>query len=260
MNLKRIYKNIFAVAAAAMLMFSSCNNDDGNYIFTTDPVTGYANALVTVKNVDDGTFFLQLTDDEALLPSSYNKPPYDKEVRALVNFSEIPKEDYPKYIENGDLRGCKALVKINWMDSILTKMPVPDLAEKNDETYGTDCVEIVDDWVTIAEDGYLTLRFRTLWGGNRKHIVNLISGVDPENPYTVEFRHNAQGDVNGMWGDALVAFNLNGLPDTNGKTVKLQLRWKSYLGDKKVEFDYCSRKASGGEIPTGNLISTKMLN
>lgn len=30
--------------------------------------------------------------------------------------------------------------------------------------YGTDPVDMINDWVTIAEDGYLTLRFRTMWG------------------------------------------------------------------------------------------------
>ena len=52
------------------------------------------------------------------------------------------------------------------------------------------------------------------------------------------------GDAKYRVGDALVAFNLNdALPDTNGKTVKLTIRWKSSNGDKKVDFNYCSRKA-----------------
>ena len=59
--------------------------------------------------------------------------------------------------------------------------------------------------------------------------------------------------------DALVAFNLNELPDTKGETVKLKLRWKAYSGNKSVEFDFCSRKATGGELPTEDLISAKLL-
>lgn len=48
-----------------------------------------------------------------------------------------------------------------------------------------------------------------------------------------------------MWGelaDALVAFDLSDLPDTQGKTVKL--KWKSFDGDKSAEFDYCTRKGT----------------
>lgn len=51
--------------------------------------------------------------------------------------------------------------------------------------------------MTLAEDGYLTLRFRTVWGGSQKHFVNLLLGQNPDNPYEVEFRHNAYGDTYG---------------------------------------------------------------
>lgn len=260
MRFSTFFRNALAVALAAV-MFTACNDlDDDNPSFAYgDPGYGFANALVTAKTADDGTFFLQLTDKVSLLPVNVTKSPYDKEVRALVNYVEASKEDFLIAFPDGDLRGCTSAVRLNWIDSILTKMPVPDLLEKNDETYGNDCVEIVNDWVTIAEDGYLTLRFRTRWSGNSTHRVNLITGINPENPYEVEFRHDANGDENGIWGDALVAFNLNDLPDTNGETVKLKLCWKAYSGTKSVEFDFCSRKASGGELPTEDLISAKLL-
>ena len=112
---------------------------------------------------------------------------------------------------------------------------------------------MIRDWVTIAEDGYLTLRFRTNWGDrNKAHFVNLLASQDPANPYEVEFRHNAYGDVYGVEGDGLVAFNLGSLPDTEGKTVKLKLKWKSPVGDKSVEFDYCTRKATPGKSSIGD--------
>ena len=136
-------------------------------------------------------------------------------------------------------------VHINWIDSILTKPIAPDLGEENDTVYGTDPVEIVNDWVTIAEDGYLTLRFRTQQGDYQtKHFVNLLLSENPENPYEVEFRHNAFGDTEGKMGDALVAFKLDQLPDTQGETVKLKLKWNSFSGEKSAEFDYCTRKAT----------------
>ncbi len=79
----------------------------------------------------------------------------------------------------------------------------------NDSLYGNDPVDIVDDWVTVAEDGYLTLRFSTLWGNRGiAHKVNLLTGGNPENPYEVEFRHDACGDAGSWRSDALVAFDL----------------------------------------------------
>ena len=59
----------------------------------------------------------------------------------------------------------------------------------------------------------------------------------------MEFRHNANGDTYGSEMDGLVAFKLDALPDTEGKTVKLKLKWKSYSGEKSAEFDYCTRKS-----------------
>ncbi|MFT4222632.1 NigD-like protein [Dysgonomonas sp.] len=213
------------------LAFQSCLNDDDTYWDLR-----YPNALVTVKPTGEKTFYLQLDDKTTLLPTNITTPPFgSKEVRALVNYKEVdkPSEGYSK------------AVHINWIDSILTKAIALDLGAENDKIYGTDPVEIVNDWVTIAEDGYLTLRFRTIFGnGNKPHFVNLLASTDPAKPYEVEFRHNAYGDTYGRQVDGLVAFNLSSLPDTEGKTVKLKLKWKSFSGDRSVEFDYATRKST----------------
>lgn len=213
------------------MTFQSCLNDDKNW----NP--SYPNALVTVKPINDNSFFLQLNDSTTLLPTNMKSLPFgNKEVRALVNYSDTdkPHEGYDK------------AVYINWMDSILTKPIAPDLGSaQNNKIYGTDPVEIMNDWVTIAEDGYLTLRFKTVYGNTGKpHSVNLLAGLNPASPYEVEFRHNAYGDTYGADGYGLAAFNLNSLPDTKGKTVKLKLKWKSFNGDKTTEFNYCTRKAT----------------
>lgn len=221
------------------LTFQSClDDDDYNYGYLTP------NALVTVKPVSDNSFFLQLDDTTTLLPVNLASSPYgNKEVRALVNCREV----------NEPAEGYSKAVYVNWIDSILTKQIAPDLGVENDSVYGTDPVDMIRDWVTIAEDGYLTLRFRTNWGDrNKAHFVNLLASQDPANPYEVEFRHNAYGDVYGVEGDGLVAFNLGSLPDTEGKTVKLKLKWKSPVGDKSVEFDYCTRKATPGKSSIGD--------
>ncbi|MBB4034928.1 hypothetical protein GGR21_000815 [Dysgonomonas hofstadii] len=216
------------------MAFQSCLDDDDN-----DWELRYPNALVTVKSDGGDSFFLQLDDNTTLLPTNVTSSPFgDKEVRALVNFSEVdkPSGEYDK------------AVYINWIDSILTKQIAPDLGSDNDDVYGTDPVEIVNDWVTIAEDGYLTLRFRTIYGNSGKpHYVNLLASTDPDTPYEVEFRHNAYGDIYGSEADGLVAFNLGSLPDTEGETVKLKLKWKSFSGEKSTEFDYCTRKATPGK-------------
>jgi hypothetical protein len=69
------------------------------------------------------------------------------------------------------------------------------------------------------------------------HYINLLTGVNPNDPYEVELRHDANGDIGGSMGDALIAFNLNDLPRKDGQNVKLKLNWKSFNGPKSAEFE-----------------------
>lgn len=223
-----------------IIILPSCLDDDEN-----DLNLRYPNALVTVKETANKTLFLQLDDNTTLLPVNLNSHPFgSKEVRALVNYVEVDKP-------SGDFDKA---VNVNWIDSIRTKPMAPNMGDENDEVYGNDPVEIVPDWVTIAEDGYLTLRFRTIWSNmGITHYVNLIPTDNSQNPYEVEFRHDANGDVSGRVGDGLVAFKLDNLPDTEGETVKLKLIWKSFNTTKSMEFDYRTRTAT----PATSAIATE---
>ena len=225
---------VLACLLAAPVLFQSCLDDDDE-VYVWYPYLS-PNALVTVKGGTDSCF-LQLDDETTLWPVNLSSSPFgEKEVRALVHFTDV----------DGEKHFCTRAVYVNWMDSILTKKTVPDSALVNDSLYGNDPVDIVDDWVTVAEDGYLTLRFSTLWGNRGiAHKVNLLTGGNPENPYEVEFRHDACGDAGSWRSDALVAFDLGKLPDTGGRTVKLTLVWQSFRGRRTAEFDYCTRKKTG---------------
>ena len=142
------------------------------------------------------------------------------------------------YTESESRAATTRNVCVNWIDSIRTKNTVPSLGDLNDTKYGNDPIEIVKDWLTVAEDGYLTLRIGTIWGClNVRHSINLLTDVNPENPYELELRHDANGDVNGELGDALIAFNLKNLPHAEGENIIIKLNWNSYTGPKSVEFD-----------------------
>ena len=218
--------------------FVACDNDDDDSWRMR-----YPNALVTVKT-DGNVCYFQLDDNTTLLPANITQPMYDgKEVRALVNYKELPDVD--------ERYGKK--VQVYWVDSILTKKPV--VTEGSEEAdankYGDDNVDVINDWVTIAEDGYLTLRFRALWGGLNPHRINLVTGVNPNDPYEVELRHDSNGDAKNYVADALVAFRLKDvLPDTKGKVVKLTLKCKTSTGNKTYTFDY----ATGRSTASANLL------
>ena len=224
--------------AVGLTWLTSCDNDE-------DVWYTYPNALVTVKPVDSNSFYMQLDDNTTLKPVNMQGSPFgSKEVRALVNYRLRPDNPAP----------YNKAVWVYWIDSILTK-PAISIEQMNpDFNYGIDPVEIVRDWVTVAEDGYLTLRFRTVWGDSgQPHYVNLITGINPENPYEMEFRHNANGDGDmAGWVDGIVAFRLDDLPITDGQTVRLTLRWQSFSGIKKAEFIYKPRATTAAEMNIKN--------
>lgn len=212
------------VGFVLLMMLPSCINDDDSSELLRPT------ALVTVCPNADGSFIMQLDDETQLVPTNLKTSPFGaKEVRALVNYTETNVSPQDKKVRN---------VEVNWLDSIRTKLPVETLGEQDAVKFGNDPVEIVQDWVTVAEDGYLTLRIRTLWGSPQtNHVLNLVTGTNPEDPYELELRHDAKGDKNGSWGDALIAFNLNNLPGADAGKAKIKLKWKSFTGDKSAEFE-----------------------
>lgn len=229
--MKTIKRIILGIGLMAGSLLTSCQKNDVDYSIL------YPTALVTVKpNDDNSRFTMQLDDKTVLRPINLKQSPFGtKEVRALVNYR--PANDNEKLLGVSDPQ-----VYVHWMDSILTKASAANLGEEqNIQKYGNDEVEIVNDWVTVVEDGYLTLRFRTYWG-SKTHTVNLVCDGDAENPYHVTFYHNANGDFRGRVGDGMVAFCLSDLPDTDGKTVDLTLEWNSFSGKKHTTFKYCTRK------------------
>ena len=111
----------------------------------------------------------------------------------------------------------------------------PDQGLKNDSVYGNDPLEIVDDWTTCVEDGFLTIRFRTLFGNGKTHILNLVKGpADNE----VVVHQNANGDVRGTMGDGVIAFSLQKLGLQPGTTHQLTVKWNSFSGMKSHTFTY----------------------
>ncbi len=225
---------LFAGILALMVFSTSCLKDKDDYVDVRP--TG----LVTVYPQEDGSFYMQLDDKTVLYPTNVKSSPYkDKVVRALVNYTEDNSSREPR-IESAD-EIIKRNVKVNWMDSIRTKEPVLTKGAEDALVYGNDPIEIMRDWVTVAEDGFLTLRVRARWGmSGKKHNINLVSGVNPENPFEFELRHDENGDYGVELADALVAFNLNYLRNdlsNSEEEVKIKLRWKSFSGDKSTEFD-----------------------
>lgn len=228
MNKYQLFLSAIALPLACV-SFTSCDDDD-DYDYSLV----YPTAVVTVCPQEDGGFMMVLDDENDIYPANMTKSPFgEDEVRAFVNFTPVAGK------ENDD----RQYVNVNWIDDIRTKLPVQYIDEENAATYGNDPLEIVKDWVTVAEDGYLTLRLRTRWGmAGAVHHINLLSGVNPDDPYEFELRQDAKGDVTGPMGDAFIAFNLNEHFSDATAPVKIKLCWTSYSGPKSAEFNLALRQ------------------
>jgi hypothetical protein len=222
MDMRILKRNSWTLALiACVLMFNSCDAGDDDNAAALRPT-----ALVTVYPSSSEGLTLQLDDSTTIVPYNMKTSPFgEKRVRALVNYTIV-----------GAASGTPYNVYVNWIDSIRTKYPVATQGSEDEKVYGNDPIEIVRDWVSVAEDGYLTLRIRTLWGGTATHVVNLVSGVNKDDVYEFDLRQNANGDTVGRMGDALIAFDLNSLWNEHPEKVNIKVNWISFSGKKTAEF------------------------
>lgn len=216
-----------ALTALCALTISSCLNKNNDVIDTVP--TG----LVTVWPGTD-SFKLQLDDNTVLIPTNRTTSPFkDKVVRAFAQYTE---EETKSETVLADETLVMKNVKLHWLDSILTKKPVLTQGDKDDELYGTAPIEIIKDWCTVAEDGFLTLRIRTAAGApGTKHIINLVTGTNADDPFEVTLKHKCSTSTLLNMADGIVAFNLNDLPH-DADEVKVKVKWTSFSGEKNTEF------------------------
>lgn len=222
--------NILSFAVAALIstvLVESCsdNHSPEHMLFT---------ALVTYEDLESGVR-LQLDDSTSLVASNLKPGLYDnKTVRALVRYFEATSEPAEKEEKQ---------ITVVAVDTIRTKPASKDMGELNDSYYGTDKLEIIRDWVTIGEDGYLTLMVRTHRGSQSAvHSVHLVNKGEENGKYNFELRHDADGDIYGMETDGLISFNLNELAPEDRSPVTLHLTWEGFYEKKNADFKLTFRK------------------
>lgn len=210
----------------AMLTFNSCLDDD------SDSLDDIWIGMATARPLSENTFYLTLNDSTTLWPAA---PTYinfqpTRPQRVLLNFTRL-----------GTVEGYDYAIRINRIDTILTKEIAENLADRNDEVYGTDPVEITSLGVG---DGFLNIEFKAYFSGdqNRKHFVNLIPLDESGDAYSLEFRHHAKGDQASMLTTGFVAFDLSSLPSTGGKDVALRVKVTTFGGVEVFEKKYNSSK------------------
>ena len=112
---------------------------------------------------------------------------------------------------------CTEAVRLDWTASV-------DVGDISFYTYApeSDPVDVLTDWMTSVEDGFLTLHYKIRASGKVAHSFEL----RPDSEGHFRLLHDAHGDTGEEVTEGLVCFPVADLlPDTQGETVTLSLHF-----------------------------------
>lgn len=98
---------------------------------------------------------------------------------------------------------CTDAILVEWASPLPVGEIRYDLMAK-----ACDPVEIVPDWMTSLEDGFLTLHYKMQASGKVQHTFSLYPTADPTHWRLI---HDACGDTDGELVEGLVCFNVEGI-------------------------------------------------
>lgn len=175
----------------------SCSKDEYLDYEEMDSYSGKYNAVVTVKSDESGKVFFQLDDETTLEPVGW-KNPYGGEVRALLNYTELP--------DDSDSTSRK--IRVNESEPILTLDPTESKSPSRKFKKDNSPVIVYADWLTSCEDGYLTIHIAAL-SSKESSEERFILDVDPSVPSDFYLRHNREDDDGELaWKEYMIAFRI----------------------------------------------------
>ena len=206
-------------------MASSCMKAEmGDGVAPEDNATGEYMAILTVKKTPTDSVYFQLNDSTTIYAANYQN-----------NYSRMERVFCDITVTNRKVGRFNYTGNINWLEPLDEGKVTAD-----SDVQGSDGLDILNDWMTGVEDGYLTVHYSTWWGKSPvQHDFYLIIGSNPADPYEVELRQNANGDKKDEQGDSLICFDINSLPQTGGLYKTLTLKWTTSGGsasEKKFKF------------------------
>lgn len=203
---------------------SSCLNDDDGYSLDKFWVS-----IGSVEAPAGSAPYFRLDDGSTLWPAaSYvDMDRLRDRQRVMVNYTILG--DSATGVKDFDY-----YVRVNTVDTLLTKAIAEDLGASNDSVYGKDPADVTELWVA---NGCLTIGFEALFGNQRPHLVNLVYRADAA-PYLLEFRQNAFDDPQVAKKRGIVCFDLSRLNLPTDKASTLTIRVFTTEGNKDYTVDY----------------------
>ena len=206
-------------------------------------VTASATLAVATVKKDAAGVYLQIDDQVAAEVINPEILDFKEDARCMLRYRIVSRTANPPR---------SLVVYVDWIEAIHTF----DLSVVSGEAgyYSGNVksdtqapLEIhMDSWMTVLEDGYLTLHYSVMSSGEKAHRFELVQGLNPADPYELHLFHYQNGDSASYLEEGIVAFRLTALPDTKGATVPLTLKYLSLndsaKGEASVRFDYRTRK------------------
>lgn len=101
-----------------------------------------------------------------------------------------------------------------------------------------DGLDVIEDWMTSLEDGYLTFHYSAWWGNKMHYLV--LTPDDENKPLELTLRHDSRDDEKLEKADALICFDINSLSNyIDEENVTITVKWKNSVGghaEKKFLF------------------------
>ena len=194
-----------------------------------DPQSGTDDLAIGTVRSRDGVRFIRL--DEKSISQVMNP----KEIADIPDGTRVFLQ-YRYVVAASIADFCTDAILVEWASPL-------DMGEirYDMQALAGDPVDILMDWITSLEDGFLTLHYSIQASGNVKHDFSLYPSVEPD---TYRLVHDAHRDIRGTQTDGIICFDVSGLlPDTEGKTVELHLDYIDLNNTKKrLTVEYQSPK------------------
>ena len=146
--------------------------------------------------------------------------------RIFFEFSTRNNLDFPDF--------CTGAIHIHWASAL----EVGDIRYDMQASEG-DPMDIMTDWMTSLEDGFLTIHYSVYASGSVQHTFSLYPTASP---YEFRLVHDAHGDKASNLTDGIICFPVGAiLPDTGGETVTLSLDYLNLQNTRtRLTVDYRS--------------------
>jgi hypothetical protein len=219
-NLSKI---VFPLSIILGFIFSSCLDDFNRHGYYNDNLAASLGLVQT--NTSDQSFVINLDNGSVVTPSSILSGYIPKDSnRVLVRFSPLSET----HITDSTFNYVSKIYDIN---DILFK-DVKKLSLVSEDSVGHDPIIVKGAWISPKD--ILNIDFK-IFRESSVHYINLLDNGDGDgvtNPYILEFRHNARGDMNLYPITGTVSFKLNSLRVQGQNQVQFFIRYTDYNGNR----------------------------